>query len=131
MLAGFPIHATVAASDIARARAWYESRLGMVPEIEDPNGGLWYRFGENTWLNVYRTEMAGTARNTQAGWTVRDIAAVMADLGGRGVVFEEFDLGNGMETVDGLLTAGPYRACWFRDSEGNTFEVSQVDGRAE
>ncbi len=22
---------------------------------------------------------------------------------------------------------GPYRACWFKDSEGNTFEISQVD----
>jgi len=32
-----------------------------------------------------------------------------------------------MATVNGLLTAGPYRACWFKDSEGNTFEVSQVD----
>jgi hypothetical protein len=29
--------------------------------------------------------------------------------------------------VDGMLTAGPYRACWFKDSEGNTFEVSQVN----
>lgn len=127
MLAGSPIHATVAASDLARARAWYESRLGMVPEMEDPNGGLWYRFGDGTWLNVYRTEMAGTARNTQAGWSVADLAGVMAALRGRGVVFEEFDLGNGMATVDGLLSAGPYRACWFKDSEGNTFEVSQVD----
>lgn len=127
MLAGSPIHATVAASDLVRARAWYESRLGMVPEIEDPNGGLWYRFGDGTWLNVYRTEMAGTARNTQAGWSVADLSSVMAALRGRGVVFEEFDLGNGMATVDGLLSAGPYRACWFKDSEGNTFEVSQVD----
>ncbi len=56
-----------------------------------------------------------------------DIAGVMAELQGRGVVFEEFDLGNGMATVDGLLAAGPYRAFWFKDSEGNTFEVSQVD----
>lgn len=127
MLAGFPIHATVAAEDVTRARAWYELKLGMVPEVEDPNGGLWYRFGDGTWLNVYQTQFAGTARNTQAGWTVTNIEGVMADLRARGVVFEEFDLGNGMATVNGLLTSGPYRACWFKDSEGNTFEVSQVD----
>ena len=126
MLAGSPIHATVAASDLARARAWYKSKLGLVPEVEDP-GGLWYRFGDGTFLSVYQTEYAGTARNTQAGWTVTDIEKVMADLRDRGVVFEEYNLGNGMATVNGLLTAGPYRACWFKDSEGNTFEVSQAD----
>ena len=59
-----------------------------------------------------------------------DIEAVMADLRGRGVVFENYDLGNGMVTVDGLLTMGPYKACWFKDSEGNTFEISQVDREA-
>jgi catechol 2,3-dioxygenase-like lactoylglutathione lyase family enzyme len=126
MLTGFAIHATVAASDLARARAWYKSKLGLVPEVEDP-GGLWYRFGDGTFLSVYQTEYAGTARNTQAGWTVTDIEKVMADLRDRGVVFEEYNLGNGLATVNGLLTAGPYRACWFKDSEGNTFEVSQVD----
>ncbi len=127
MLEQFPIHATVAASDIARARAWYESKLGMVPDVEDPNGGLWHRFADGTWLNVYQTQFAGTARNTQAGWTVTNLEGVMADLRARGVVFEEFDLGNGMATVNGLLSSGPYKASWFKDSEGNTFEVSQVD----
>ena len=79
------------------------------------------------WLSVYRTEFAGTARNTQAGWTVTGIEAVMADLRGRGVAFEDYDLGNGVVTVEGLLSMGPYKACWFKDSEGNTFEISQID----
>lgn len=126
MLAGTPIHATVAASDLARARAWYEAKLGVVPSHEDAEY-LWYAFGEVTWLLVYRSDTAGTAQNTQAGWTVDDIEAVMADLRSRGVVFEEYDLGGGMVTVNGLLTAGPYKACWFKDSEGNTFEISRVE----
>jgi len=130
MLEQYPIHATVAASDLDRARAWYESKLGLVPAMEDP-GGLWYRFGDGTWLSVYRTDAAGTARNTQAGWTVTGIESVMADLRGRGVVFEEYDFGNGMQTVDGLMAAGPYKACWFKDSEGNTFEISQVERSSE
>ena len=125
MLAPFPIHATVAAADIARARQWYAEKLGMIPEIDDMTG-LWFRFGDATWLLVYPTASAGTARNTQAGWTVTDIESVMGDLRERGVVFENYDFGNGMATVDGLLSAGPYRACWFKDSEGNTLEISQV-----
>ncbi len=127
MLGTFPIHATVAASDIERARAWYEAKLGLVPEIVDPNGGLWYRFADGTWLNLYATAFAGTARNTQAGWQVTGIEDVMAELRSRGVTFEEYDLGGGMATVNGLLAMGPYKAAWFKDSEGNTFEISQVD----
>jgi catechol 2,3-dioxygenase-like lactoylglutathione lyase family enzyme len=126
LLARYPIHATLAAHDLDRARAWYADKLGVTPEVDDPSG-LWFRFGEVTWLLIYRTEMAGTARNTQAGWSVRDIVGVMAELRSRGVEFEHVDFGNGMATVDGLMTVGPYRACWFKDSEGNTLEVSQVD----
>ncbi len=126
MLEPFPIHARVAASDLDRARAWYEAKLGAVPDSEDM-GGLWYRFGGGTFLGVYQTEAAGTAKNTVAGWTVSDIESVMAELRGRGVVFEDYDLGNGMVTVDGLLAMGPFKACWFKDSEGNIFEISQVD----
>lgn len=124
MLRGFPIHATVAASDLARARAWYEEKLGLAPEQEDP-GGLWYRFAGDTWLYLYGTPSAGTAQNTVAGWTVKGIESVMAELRGRGVVFEDYDFPD-FKTVDGLATFGPARAAWFRDSEGNTFELSEV-----
>ena len=79
MLTDFPIHATAAAVDLARARRWYEERLGITPERDDP-GGVWYRFAADTWLYLYATPSAGTAQNTIAGWTVKDIGAVMADL---------------------------------------------------
>lgn len=130
MLANLPIHASVAASDLPRARTWFETHLGLTPKME-ADEYLWYELGGSTWLSVYLTSTAGTAQNTQAGWTVPDIEAVMADLRSRGVAFENYDLGNGMVTVDGLLSMGPYKACWFKDSEGNTFEISQVDRPAD
>ena len=124
MLAEFPIHATVAAVDLARARRWYQEKLGLVPEREDP-GGVWFRFAGATWLYVYATPSAGTAQNTIAGWTVRDIGSLMADLRTRGVRFEDYDFGD-VKTVDGLADFGVARAAWFKDSEGNTFELSEV-----
>lgn len=124
MLTRFPIHATAAASDLDRARRWYEERLGVTPERED-GGGVWYRFGADTWLYLYATAAAGTAKNTVAGWTVTGIEAVMADLRGRGVVFEDYDFGE-FKTVDGLLDFGPAKAAWFTDSEGNILELSEV-----
>ncbi len=97
MLGRFPIYANIPASDIARARAWYQEKLGLVPDLEED--GLWYRFADGTWLHMYETSFAGTAKNTQAGWSVEGIEAVMADLRARGVTFEEYDFGNGMATV--------------------------------
>ena len=124
MLTDFPIHATAAAVDLDRATRWYEEHLGLVPDHADP-GGVWYRFAGDTWLYLYGTSAAGTARNTIAGWTVRGIEAVMADLRERGVVFEDYDFGD-LRTVDGLADFGPAKAAWFKDSEGNTYELSEV-----
>ena len=124
MLNDFPIHATAAAVDLDRARQWYEDRLGLIPEKQD-EGGVWYRFAGDTWLYLYGTPSAGTAKNTIAGWTVTGIEAVIADLRERGVVFEDYDFGE-FKTVDGLADFGAAKAAWFRDSEGNTFELSEV-----
>jgi catechol 2,3-dioxygenase-like lactoylglutathione lyase family enzyme len=124
MLTRFPIHATAAAIDLPRARRWYEEKLGLTPEREDP-GGVWYHFAGDTWLYLYATPSAGTAQNTIAGWTVQDIETVMADLRRRGVTFEDYDFGE-LRTVDGLADFGMAKAAWFKDSEGNTYELSEV-----
>lgn len=127
MLNAFPVHATVAAVDLDRARQWYEDKLGLAPEHE-AMGGLWYRFAGDAWLYLYATPAAGTARNTVAGWTVTGIEAVMADLRSRGVIFEDYDLGE-VQTADGLADFGFAKAAWFADSEGNILELSEVLSR--
>ena len=124
MLKDGKFHASVAISDSARARAWYGAKLGLEPQTEDP-GGVWYQFSGDRWLYVYVSGSAGTAQNTVAGWTVADIAAEMADLRGRGVVFEEYDM-PGFKTVNGVVDFGLAKAAWFKDPDGNTFELSQV-----
>ncbi len=101
MLEQFPVHPTLPASDLERARGWYEEKLGFIPKHEDP-GGLWYECAEGTWLLVTRSAGAGTAQNTAASFTVRDIESVMHELRGRGVVFESYDLPD-FKTVHGLL----------------------------
>jgi catechol 2,3-dioxygenase-like lactoylglutathione lyase family enzyme len=131
MLRDFPISARIAASDIGRARTWYEQKLGFSPEAEEMGGmALWYRSG-STWFLLYQTEAAGTAKNTVGGWEVSDLDATLSDLRSRGVVFEEYDFGNGMATVDGVMTVGSHRAAWFRDSEGNVFELTDTTGRPD
>jgi catechol 2,3-dioxygenase-like lactoylglutathione lyase family enzyme len=124
MLKDLPLFPVLAASDIGRARRWYEEKLGLIPEIEEM-GSAWYRTGDS-WFLLYPTQAAGTAMNTVAHWTVPDLRGLMAELRGRGVVFEDYDLGEGMVTVDGVLEVGGRMAAWFKDSEGNTFELTQT-----
>jgi catechol 2,3-dioxygenase-like lactoylglutathione lyase family enzyme len=125
MLGEFPLSARLAASDIGRARAWYEEKLGLSPAKEEMGGAsLWYRSG-GTWFLLYQTASAGTAQNTVGGWEVRGLEAVMADLRGRGVTFEDYDFGE-MKTVDGVLSMGDYKAAWFKDSEGNVLELTEA-----
>jgi catechol 2,3-dioxygenase-like lactoylglutathione lyase family enzyme len=124
MLSQFPIHPSAAVTDLDRTRAWYAEKLGLTPENED-RGGLWYQAGGDTWLYLYVSAFAGTAQNTVAGWSVKDIEAVMADLRTRGLVFEDYDLGE-IKTVDGLADFGAGKAAWFKDPDGNTFELSEV-----
>ena len=123
-LSEFPISVRAAASDLGRARRWYEERLDLVPDHEDP-GGVWYSFGGETWLYLYATRSAGTALNTIAGWEVKNIESVIAGLRARGVTFEEYDLGD-VKMVDGLADFGLAKAAWFKDSEGNTYELTEV-----
>lgn len=126
MLRQFPLSVRSAALDLDRARQWYEDKLGLTPDQSDP-GGHWYRFGGDTWLYLYGTPSAGTAKNTIAGWAVKDIDAVMANLRERGVTFEDYDFGE-MKTVNGLVDFGGAKAAWFKDSEGNTYELTEVAG---
>jgi catechol 2,3-dioxygenase-like lactoylglutathione lyase family enzyme len=129
MVGNFPMSARLAASDIARARAWYEAKLGLTPEHEEMGGmGLWYRCA-GTWFYLYQTDTAGTAQNTVGGWEVKGIEAVMAGMRSRGVTFEDYDFGP-MKTVDGLLSVEGYKAAWFKDSEGNVLELTEVPEQA-
>jgi hypothetical protein len=99
--------------------------LDLLQGLRFAPGGVWYRFAGETWLYLYATPSAGTARNTIAGWAVKDIESVMAGLRERGVVFEQYDLGE-VPMIDGLADFGTAKAAWFKDSEGNTYELTEV-----
>jgi len=119
------------AQDLARARAFYAEKLGLEP-LEERPGGLRYRSGSG-FFALFQSAGAPSGTHTQMGWEVDDIEAVVAELRGRGVVFEAYDL-PGLRTVNGIAeVAGNYpskggvgeRAAWFRDSEGNLLGIGQ------
>lgn len=128
MFADLQIFPVLPAADLDRAKRWYEEKLGLTP-VMDMGGAAMYRPG-GTPLLVYHTDNAGTARNTAAGWVVPDLEAVMAELRGRGVTFEEYDLPDGPKTVDGVAAEDGSRSAWFTDSEGNILALTQLPAGA-
>lgn len=115
----------LAASDLARARAWYSEKLGFEPVAEFGDVVMDY-VSDDSSFNVYKTEFAGTAKNTVAIWRMKNIRAEVARLRERGVVFEEYDLGEDGKTVDGILTDEDGDAnAWFTDSEGNILALAE------
>jgi catechol 2,3-dioxygenase-like lactoylglutathione lyase family enzyme len=122
---GGAITAMLAAADLDRAKAWYAEKLGFEPSNEMPGFVLDYRSG-NSRFELYKTEFAGTARNTVAVWRMARIRDEVARLRERGVVFEEYDFGVEGRTVGGILAEGETDLnAWFTDSEGNILALAE------
>lgn len=117
MLQDFPMYAYIPARDLARARQFYETRLGLRPK-GDYDGGVVYEFAKGTACFLYPTPNAGTSQASQAFWSVQDIDGLIRKLKARGVVFEDYDM-PGERSAEGAITAGDAKAAWFKDSEGN------------
>lgn len=119
------ISGMIAAADMARAKAWYSDKLGLEPFQEFEGFVMDYKSGDSR-FNVYKTEFAGTAKNTVGVWRLQGIRDEVARLRGRGVVFEEYDFGDEGKTVGGIISNDEGdQSAWFKDSEGNIFAITE------
>ena len=121
MLQDAPMYAYIPAKDLARARKFYEEKVGLKAS-QQTNGGVVYEFGKGTAAFLYPTPNAGTSQASQAFWSVDDVDAEIVALKARGVVFEHYDM-PGERSPQGAITAGGAKAAWFKDSEGNIMAV--------
>ena len=126
MFESVALRVTLPASDLARAKSWYADKLGLIPAEESiDEGAVWYETGGLRFL-LYQSAFAGTNQATAATFTVDDVASVVAELKGRGVTFEEYDMGE-IKTEDGILTLPDgNQGAWFKDSEGNIIAVNSM-----
>jgi len=123
MLKNSPVIPYIPATDIARARKFYEEKVGLVPR-EEIAGGVVYECAGGSWIFLYHSGGAGTSKASQAFWQVKDVEAEVRELRARGVVFEEYDM-PGLKTDNGIATGGGSKAAWFKDSEGNIMAIIQ------
>ncbi|ODS97142.1 MAG: glyoxalase [Lautropia sp. SCN 69-89] len=117
MLAHAPVTTMLPVIDLERARRFYEGKLGLEPLGSTPDGKFRYRSGGAT-LALFPRPEGTRAEHTAVSFEVADIAAEIAELQSRGVVFEDYDL-PGLKTVDHVCVLGAEKAAWFKDTEGN------------
>jgi catechol 2,3-dioxygenase-like lactoylglutathione lyase family enzyme len=119
----------VPVSDLDRAASFYGETLGLeeLQRYEDPQPNPMIRYGiGGSSLLVYKSVGAGQSRHTLLGFVVDDIDAAVEELRGRGVTFEEYDMGD-IKTENGIATIGDAKAAWFKDPDGNILSVGQYE----
>lgn len=112
-------------TDTDRAKEFYSDRLGLPFKGTDSEGGLMYQLSGGTMLVLLPREAGTQNPSTALSWDVADVRAEVAELEGKGVVFEDYDL-PGIKTVDHIAEMGGEKAAWFMDPDHNVLCVHEV-----
>jgi len=128
MLQNCPIYAYIPAANVARARKFYEEKVGLKPSEEEIDGGVAYPFADHTAAFLYDAgDSAGTSKASQAFWKVEDVEREVAQLRSKGVQFEHYEPSEiGGLTMKGDIAEGAgTKVAWFKDTEGNIMALVQ------
>ena len=100
------------------ARVFYGDVLGLAFLGLDADGKLLFALAAGSTLALIEKPAGSQADHTAISFEVTDIGASIADLQGRGVVFDDYDL-PGLKTVEHVCVLGAEKAAWFKDPDGN------------
>ncbi|HVX19076.1 MAG TPA: VOC family protein [Acidimicrobiales bacterium] len=122
MLDDATLVAFIPVRDTALARPFYEATLGLRVVADTPFALVIDANG--TEIRITPVPDLRPQPFTVAGWQVDDIAATVAELVQRGVMFNRYD---GMTQDDAGIwhTPGGDRVAWFPDPDGNTLSLTQ------
>lgn len=115
--------AALPAQDMARARKFYEQKLGLTAEEVGPDGSAFYKTGSTGFL-VFPSSGKPSGDHTQMALDVEDVTATVNELKKSGVKFEDYDF-PGLKTQDGIAEMGDGKGAWFKDTEGNLIAVAE------
>jgi catechol 2,3-dioxygenase-like lactoylglutathione lyase family enzyme len=122
MLAHSPVIPFIPTTDAARARLFYEDRLGLrfvsddsFAVVMDANGVM---------VRIVRVGDFTPAAFTILGWKVEDIHQAISEMSGKGVEFKRYPYFE--QSTDGVWTAPDgAKVAWFADPDGNVLSLSQ------
>ncbi len=121
MLKDGQVGATIAVSDIDRARKFYGETLGFGILQESP-GGILFGAGQGTAFFVYPSAFAGTNKATAMSINVDHFDSTIDSLRTSGVTFIEYDFPE-FKTDNGVVQTPDGPAAWFSDPDGNIIGV--------
>jgi catechol 2,3-dioxygenase-like lactoylglutathione lyase family enzyme len=121
------LRASIAVSDIQKAIAFYEGKLGLQalqsgPSAHIADGSRVYGSGGGPALNVYESATAGKTSATLAVWYVDDLDQIVDELTSSEVEIVRYDQYE--HDAKGITPrAGGGRIAWIQDPDGNTFAL--------
>jgi predicted enzyme related to lactoylglutathione lyase len=118
MLTDAPVTTMLPVKDLARAREFYEKKLGLKPLGVKQDGKFEFAGGAGGIIALFPKDGGTKADHTAVSFQVKDIGQAIGELKARGVVFEDYDF-PGLKTVDHVCVLGSEKAAWFKDTEGN------------
>jgi catechol 2,3-dioxygenase-like lactoylglutathione lyase family enzyme len=122
MLESSHVVAFAAATDLHRARVFYEQVLGL--PVTAQNDFACVLDANGIMLRITAVPEVRPAGYTVLGWKVNDIGATVRDLAARGVAFLRYD-GLGQDE-DGVWTSpSGDKVAWFADPDGNVLSLTQ------
>jgi len=115
----------IAVTDLDRARAFYEGKLGFTSTGPTPEG-IMYGTASGPFL-VYPSGFAGGNKATVISFQLDGSAfdAEAAALRSAGISFATFDVPEG-EWHDGVLEGDGMKAAWFTDPDGNFLNIETM-----
>ena len=119
VLADSLIVTTVAVTDLERAKAFYADQL-QLPILDEQPFAIRFGAGGGSQISVRRGQP--NVGQTVGHFEVDDVEAIVRDLIGRGVAFQEYET---PKTVDFIAQIGPARGAWFADPDGNILGLRQ------
>jgi catechol 2,3-dioxygenase-like lactoylglutathione lyase family enzyme len=118
MLTHAPMTTILPVKDLARARDFYQNKLGLEPQGMQADGKFLFRANGGAVLALFPKPEGTKAEHTAISFLVSDIVAEIRALETRGVTFHDYDL-PGFKTVEHVCVLGSEKAAWFNDPEGN------------
>lgn len=107
--------------DLGKAKEFYGRTLGL--EIAETPEGLELHLASGAQAFIYPKPDHAPATFTILNFLVSEIDRTVADLGSRGVRFEQYDLGDLKTDEKGIARGADMSIAWFKDPAGNILSV--------
>lgn len=101
-----------------RARKFYEEKLGLEPEGFAAEGNYMFACGRGDHIALVPKPEGTKSDYTVMSFEVQGIEKVIAELEGKGIMFEDYDMPT-LKTVNHISSMETEKAAWFKDTEGN------------